>query len=174
MDPVAEGPIITAMSIRVQVARFDLQKEVFPIKVKDLPKPDITTISRPASEDEALGIQADYVDYMMGHTVDTYHDIQSKGVEFLRGLYTNAGLRTRPKGSLTPKDQLRLMARGFGLSPEEAAQLLTSSEPHRSFMTQEEREGHEIKVLCDAITERIKRKILENMQPSRSLCSNLR
>ena len=39
----------------------------------------------------ALGIQSDYVDYMMGHTVDTYHDIQSKGVEFLRGLYTKRG-----------------------------------------------------------------------------------
>jgi hypothetical protein len=60
MDPVAEGPIITAMSIRVQVARFDLQKEAFPIKVKDLPKPDITTISRPASEDEALTILRDF------------------------------------------------------------------------------------------------------------------
>ena len=33
----------------------------------------------------------------------------------------------------TTKDQLRAMARGFGLSPEEAARLLTSSEPHRAF-----------------------------------------
>ncbi|MCW4003632.1 MAG: site-specific integrase, partial [Candidatus Bathyarchaeota archaeon] len=27
----------------------------------------------------ALGVQPDYVDYMMGHTIDTYHDIQSIG-----------------------------------------------------------------------------------------------
>ena len=108
----------------------------------------------------ALGIQSDYVDYMMGHTVDTYHDIESKGVEFLRSLYANSGLHIRPKGALTPKDQLRAMARGFGLSPEEAARLLTSSESHRAFATQEEQEEHEIKVLCDAITERIKKKIL--------------
>jgi hypothetical protein len=27
----------------------------------------------------ALGVQADYIDYMMGHTVDTYHDIEMKG-----------------------------------------------------------------------------------------------
>jgi len=115
----------------------------------------------------ALGIQSDYVEYMMGHTVSTYHDIQSKGIEFLRGVYANAGLHIRPKSVLTPKDQLRLMARGFGLSPEEAARLLTSSEPHRTFITQKDREDHEVKMLCDAITERIKRKILENMQPSR-------
>jgi site-specific recombinase XerD len=108
----------------------------------------------------ALGIQSDYVDYMMGHTVDTYHDMQSKGVEFLRGLYANAGLRIQPRTSVTPRDQLRTIARGFGLSPEEAARLLTSSEPHRTYATQEEREEHDIKVLCDAITERIKDKIL--------------
>jgi hypothetical protein len=108
----------------------------------------------------ALGVQADYVDYMMGHTISTYHDIQSKGVEFLRGLYANSGLRIRPKGSLTPKEQLRAIARGFGLNPEEAARLLTSSEPHRTYVSREEQEEHEIRVLCDAITERIKEKIL--------------
>jgi len=108
----------------------------------------------------ALGIQADYIEYMMGHTVSTYHDIQSKGVEFLRGLYANAGLRILPKSSLTPKEQLRAIARGFGLSPEEAARLLTSSESHRAYASQEDREEHEIRILCDAITECIKEKIL--------------
>jgi hypothetical protein len=112
----------------------------------------------------ALGVQGDYVDYMMGHIVDTYHDIQSKGVEFLRGLYANAGLRIQPKASMTPKEQLRAIARGFGLSPEEAARLLTSSEPHRAYASQEDREEHEVRVLCDAITERIKEKILASRQ----------
>jgi hypothetical protein len=92
--------------------------------------------------------------------VDTHHDIQSNGVEFLRGLHTNAGLRIQPRASLTPKEQLRAMARGFGLSPEEAARLLTSSEPHRAYASPEDREEHEVRVLCDAITERIKEKIL--------------
>ncbi len=99
------------------------------------------------------------MDYMMGHTVDTYHDIQSKGVEFLRNLYANAGLRIQPKASSSPRDQLRAIARGFGLNPDEAARLLTSSEPHRTYANQEE---VEIKVLCDAITERIKERILAN------------
>jgi hypothetical protein len=45
----------------------------------------------------SLGVQPDYVDYMMGHTVDTYHDIQMKGVEFLRGIYVASGLSIRPK-----------------------------------------------------------------------------
>jgi len=107
-----------------------------------------------------LSSDSDYVEYMMGHTITTYHDIQSKGVEFLRGLYGNANLTIRPKGSLTPREQLQAIARGFGLCPEEAARLLTSSEPHRAYASQEERKEHEVRVLCDAITERIKDKIL--------------
>jgi hypothetical protein len=101
---------------------------------------------------------------MMGHTISAYHDIQSKGVEFLRNLYANSGLRIRPKGSLTTKDQLRAMARGFGLSTEEAARLSTSSEPHRSYATPEEREQHELVVICDAIIERIRGKILADQR----------
>jgi site-specific recombinase XerD len=108
----------------------------------------------------ALGVQSDYVEYMMGHTITAYHDIQSKGVEFLRSLYGNSGLYIRPRSALTTKDQLRAMARGFGLSPEEAARLLTSSEPHRAYATQEEQEEYEIQILCEAITDRIKQKIL--------------
>jgi site-specific recombinase XerD len=110
----------------------------------------------------ALGVQSDYVEYMMGHTITAYHDIQSKGVEFLRSLYGNSGLRIRPRNALTTKDQLRAMARGFGLSPEEAARLLTSSELHRTYVTQEQRDEHEIKMLCEAITERVKMKILNS------------
>jgi hypothetical protein len=34
---------------------------------------------------------------MMGHTVDTYNDIQMKGIEFLRNIYANSGLSIGPK-----------------------------------------------------------------------------
>jgi alcohol dehydrogenase YqhD (iron-dependent ADH family) len=36
----------------------------------------------------ALGVQTDYIKHMMGHTISTYHDIQMKGIDFLRGVYT--------------------------------------------------------------------------------------
>jgi hypothetical protein len=108
----------------------------------------------------ALGVQSDYIEYMMGHTITAYHDIQSKGVEFLRSLYGNSGLYIRPRSAPTMKDQLRAMAKGFGLSPEDAARLLTSSELHRTYVTQEQRDEHEIKILCEAITESLKMKIL--------------
>jgi len=73
---------------------------------------------------------------------------------------TNAGLRIQPISSLTSKEQSRAIARGFDLSPEEAARLLTSSEPHRAYVCQEDREEHEVRVHCETITERIREKIL--------------
>jgi len=43
-------------NIKAQIAQFQLSKDAFPVKVKDLAKPDIATITRPGSEDEALTI----------------------------------------------------------------------------------------------------------------------
>ncbi len=43
-----------------------------------------------------LGVPADYIEYMMGHTISTYHDVQMKGVEFLRNIYAASGLSIKP------------------------------------------------------------------------------
>jgi site-specific recombinase XerD len=45
----------------------------------------------------ALGVQTDYIEYMMGHTISAYHDIKMKGIEFLRNIYIASGLSIRPK-----------------------------------------------------------------------------
>ena len=46
----------------------------------------------------------DYVDYMVGHTVDTYHDIQSLGIDQLRQTYANADLKIRARTKLSKID----------------------------------------------------------------------
>ena len=70
----------------------------------------------------ALGVQSDYVDYMMGHTVDTYNDIQMKGVDFLRNIYHAAGFAIRSKLKVSKIDALKEIIRAWGMNPE---QLLT-------------------------------------------------
>ena len=47
------------------------------------------------------------------------------------------------------------------MGPEEAARLLTS-EPHRAYASGTDSEEHDIRMLCDAITERLKEIILNN------------
>ena len=70
----------------------------------------------------ALGVQPDYVEYMMGHTVDTYNDIQSKGIDFIRNIYHAAGLAIRAKLKVNKVDALKEIIRAWGMNPE---QLLT-------------------------------------------------
>jgi len=47
-------------NIKVQLAQFQLPRQAFPVKVKDLPKPEIATVFRTASEDEALATLRDF------------------------------------------------------------------------------------------------------------------
>jgi len=46
--------------IKIQITEFQMEKNPFPLKVKDLPKPKITTNFEPASDDEALAILQDF------------------------------------------------------------------------------------------------------------------
>jgi len=66
-----------------------------------------------------LGCQSEYVDYFMGHVLDTYHNIQSIGIEQIRGIYSKAGLSIRPKPQLSEVDQLKQFARMLGLNPDQ-------------------------------------------------------
>jgi len=59
----------------------------------------------------ALGVQTDYIEYMMEHTISTYHDIQMTGIEYLRGIYAASGLSIKPKTRLSKIDALKEIIR---------------------------------------------------------------
>lgn len=65
----------------------------------------------------ALGVPVDYVEYMMGHKLSTYHDVSMKGVEFLRQVYAAANLRIFPKERVDLVDVLREIIRARGEDP---------------------------------------------------------
>ena len=67
----------------------------------------------------ALGVQPDYVDYFMGHTVDTYHDIQSLGIDRMRSIYAAAGFAIREKTQISKLDIIKEMMRALGENPEQ-------------------------------------------------------
>lgn len=67
----------------------------------------------------ALGVQTDYIKYMMGHTISTYHDIRIKGIEFLGIICEASGLNIKPKTKSHRIEILKEIARALGLNPEE-------------------------------------------------------
>jgi len=65
----------------------------------------------------ALGVPSDYIEYMMGHKLSTYHDVQMKGIEFLRNVYAAANLRIFQKQKVTLADILKEIIRSRGEDP---------------------------------------------------------
>jgi hypothetical protein len=54
----------------------------------------------------------------MDHTIRTYHNIQMKGVEFLRNIYASSGLSIRPKTQLNKIEMLKALAMSLDLDPD--------------------------------------------------------
>jgi integrase len=65
----------------------------------------------------ALGMNPDFVEYMMGHKLSTYNDVASLGPEGLRGKYSTANLRIQPEKEASTKDLLEAIIKGQGKDP---------------------------------------------------------
>lgn len=104
----------------------------------------------------SLGVQPDYVDYMMGHTVDTYHDIQMKGVEFLRNIYAASGLSIKPKTKVSKIEALKEIIRAWGLSPEQILTREALSQGAIIHIDSTELENHQLIVLSNTLRELIR------------------
>jgi len=107
----------------------------------------------------ALGVNTDYIDYMMGHAINTYHDIQMKGIEFLRGIYAASGLSIKPRTKLSKIEFAKETLRLWGLKPEELLTRNALAEPHRTYVGPEESETVQIKVLSQALKEAVIREL---------------
>jgi hypothetical protein len=112
----------------------------------------------------ALGVERDYIEYMMGHTISTYHDIRMKGIEFLRGIYVASGLSIKPKTRVSKMDALKEIIRAWGLNPEEILTRKALSQPHRTYIDPNDREQEQIRELSHALKETIIEELLKANQ----------
>jgi hypothetical protein len=93
---------------------------------------------------------------MMGHIVDTYHDIQMKGIEFLRNVYAVGGLSIRPKTRTNKTETLKEMIRALGYNPEKILTKEALTEPHRTIIIgTENKEQDELQILTRALKDEI-------------------
>jgi len=113
----------------------------------------------------ALGVQTDYIEYMMGHTISTYHDIQMKGIEFLRGVYAASGLCIKLKTKPSRIETLKEMVRALGLNPEEILTKEALSMPHRTTVTVG-RDESQMETLLKALKQKLKQELTETPMPA--------
>jgi hypothetical protein len=103
-----------------------------------------------------LGVQPDYVDYMMGHTVDTYDDIQSLGVDKLRSIYAASGLSIRRKTQVSKVEALKEIIRAWGLNPEQILTRNALAEGAATYKSPEDFENHQLAVLSSQLKQLIR------------------
>jgi integrase len=110
----------------------------------------------------ALGVDRDYIEYMMGHTINTYHDIKMKGIEFLRGIYMASGLSIKPKTKMSKIDALKEIIRAWGLNPEEILTKDALTQPHRTVIDRSQIEENQIHQLTIALKQQMLRELRGN------------
>jgi integrase len=112
----------------------------------------------------ALGVQNDYIEYMMGHTISTYHDIEMKGTEFMRGIYTASGLSIKPKTTSNRIETLKEIVRSFGLNPDEILTKEALAKPHRTVI-KAGIETHQTDTLLEALKQKLKQELATETTP---------
>jgi hypothetical protein len=103
-------------------------------------------------------INDDIIEYMMGHSPDTYEDVQSLGIETLRNLYVAANLTIRPKTVPNRIEQLKEIIRSWGENPEE---ILTKDAILRGNITEQtgQIETHQMTLLAEQLKDLVKREV---------------
>ncbi len=103
-------------------------------------------------------IDPELVEYMMGHTIDTYTDVQSLGIETLRNLYATSGIAIRSKTEVNRIDQLKEIIRAWGGNPEE---ILTKDAIFRGNITEtvDQTQNHQLSLLAEYLKELFRKEV---------------
>ncbi len=109
----------------------------------------------------ALGMPTDYIEYMMGHTINTYHDIEMKGIEYLRGIYSASALSIRPKTRVSKIDALKEIIRAWGLNPDEILTKDALTRPNATIISRDQLEERQLHQLSVALKNEVLKEIRE-------------
>jgi len=110
-------------------------------------------------------INADYIEFMMGHVTDTYNDIESLGVEHLREVYRNSGLSIRPETKLNKIETLKGVILALGLDPNEVLSREAMVKPHRTIIDPTQRQDSDFRILSKTI----RKTLIDELKSSRYL-----
>jgi hypothetical protein len=108
----------------------------------------------------AQGVNSDYIEYMMGHVIDTYHDVQMKGIDYLRNIYACSGFSIKPKTQVSKIEALKEVVRAWGLNPEEILVKNATAQPHRTVINPLE---DQTRILSQALKEQIKQELQKSV-----------
>ena len=77
-----------------------------------------------------LGVDKEYINYMLGHKTDTYFDAEMKGIEYLRHIYQQSGISIRPQPETSKITLLKELIFKLGLNPKEILNEKVATQPN--------------------------------------------
>src|SRR2546426_12096422 len=92
---------------------------------------------------------------MMGHTVDTYHDIQSLGIEKLRQAYAASGLSIKPKTRLSKIETIKEIIRAQGINPEQILTKEALTQHATTYLDTAQLQDHQLELLTTTLRDLI-------------------
>ena len=143
--------IVHELAVNAKVAKKLPDSWMYSVRTHSLRKYFRTQMS-------AAKVDSEIIEYLMGHTINTYEDVQSLGIETLRNLYISANLTIRPKTQLNRIEQLKEIIRAWGQNPEE---ILTKDALMRGNITetQEQTQNHQLSMLAEQLKQVIKAEV---------------
>jgi hypothetical protein len=89
------------------------------------------------------------------------------GIEHLRNLYANAGMRITPERKTSERQQLiktlRTLLQSSNIDPDRVIMWEALGEPHRVLASPEDIEDKQVRTLANAFKEAVKRELLEEL-----------
>lgn len=112
LTPPHIGDIVNALYVKAGLLTKNPRTRRYDLRAHSLRKFFLTQMV-------SLGVERDYIEYMMGHTLSIYHDVKMKGVDFLRAVYLASGLSIQPRTKASKMIDLIEIINSWGLNPEE-------------------------------------------------------
>ncbi|MCW4048942.1 MAG: hypothetical protein NWE89_04315 [Candidatus Bathyarchaeota archaeon] len=98
----------------------------------------------------------------MRHVTDTFNDMQSVGIEYIREIYRNSGLSIRPQTKINKIEPLKGVIMALGLDPNEVLSREAMVKPHRTIIGPSARQEQDYVILQKTI----KKTLLEELRNS--------
>ena len=108
-----------------------------------------------------LGVPPELVEYMSGHAISTYNDLQSMDVDTLREKYAVAGLRIRQKEKADIYDFVEDILRNKGYSIDRDLLRKAIAKPHRTVCNPKNYEEERKTAIRDGFMEMLRKELLD-------------
>jgi site-specific recombinase XerD len=93
-----------------------------------------------------LGVDRDYIEYMIGHKISSYFDIKMRGIEHLRAIYLSSGINIGPQSEKNKIQALKQIILSWKMKPEKILTQEALGQSHKTAIEPKQLETNELRL----------------------------